>query len=190
MPVIEKFTTCGGCPAPISCDIRSACDRAPPERTTEELLAEITGLRVRQKQLQDELAAANGSLIASREEARQLRAGIDRMEAMKDYATTKAFHEEQASAARAPAVEFDITEREANIAFTPMAELGVTAVENEAFNELCRRIDALAKSTNAALDDMAAQINRSFERVESAYLTQQGRINTAHDKLDAMRAAL
>jgi hypothetical protein len=147
MPVIEKFTTCGGCPAPISCDIRSACDRAPPERTTEELLAEITGLRVRQKQLQDELAAANGSLIASREEARQLRAGIDRMEAMKDYATTKAFHDEQARAASAPAVEFDITEQE-DEAFKAL-EQRLTRVENVwltqhgRINTLADKLDAV-----------------------------------------------
>jgi hypothetical protein len=125
MPVIEKFTTCGGCPAPISCDIRSACDRAPPERTTEELLAEITGLRVRQKQLQDELAAANGSLIASRELCRQLNATVDRMESAQAYATTKAFHEQQS---RGDAVEFDITEQE-DEAFKAL-EQRLTRVEN------------------------------------------------------------
>lgn len=52
--------------------------------------------------------------------------------------------------------------------FHQAADLEVTAEEDEAFAELAKRLG----------------------RVESAYMLQQGRINTMADKLDAMRAAL
>lgn len=143
------FAHCEKCPTRVSCDIRSACDLAPKPRTADELLAEITGLRVRQKQLQEELSNANGALIASREEARQLNATIDRMQS---YETTRQFHELQAI----PEIGLLV------------ADLEVTEEEDEAFAALALRID----------------------RLENAFSLQQGRINTAHDRLDAMKGAL
>lgn len=148
---MTDFTACPSCPAPVSCDIRSACDRAQASPEVAALLGEILDLKNRVRQLQDELNKANGSLIASREEARLMRIAADRMAAAHAYGTTKRFHEQQS--------------RGVSI---PQAELEVTEEEGEAFAALALRVD----------------------RLENAYMTQHGRINTAHDKLDAIKEAL
>lgn len=177
----DSFDVCMGCPAPISCNIRSACDRQP----TVEMQVENAALSLRVTQLQAELNNANGALIASRELVRQLNATVDRLESARAYATTKAFHAQQSRGVSIPAAELAVTEQE-DEAFKAIAPRSSTEIR---LGDLEQRIDALHKATQACVDEMAANFNLSIVRIESVYMTQQGRINSAHDRLDAIKDA-
>ena len=184
--------------------------------------------------LKDELVAANDSLIAAREQiaalvAEQRESDADKARALREYTTTKQFHQQQASMAPAmrvnghtpncaslivlasyppkyqacdcqPDIGNPISTRGVSI---PAAELEVTEQEDEAFAGMIKttpvfgthpnymRPTCFGTVTAEATPRPSEQIRldnleHRVTRVENAYLVQQGRINTAHDRLDGI----
>lgn len=171
--------------------------------------------------LRAELIAANDSLIAARDQIAALVADqrenvIDRARELREYVTTRQFHQQQASMAPSrgvsiPAAELDVTEQE-DEAFKIRERNAL--LSNLALNRLCTiPTDQLLKMDTAALqciDEVLREspelfipreptpartsaeirlddIEHRMERAENAYLVLQGRVNTHNDRLDGLK---
>lgn len=159
------------------------------------------------QRLQGELNDANDSLIAARSQiaalvADQRETDADRQRELREYVTTRQFHQQQASMAPSrgvsiPAAELEVTEQE-DEAFKVIPPS--RAQLNEFIDKVClgdSRLIACAESAFYAFSQAPVarssaeirldDIEQRMERAENAYLVLQGRVNTAFDRLDGLK---